>query len=271
MLQDGVSVEMYMQEVGAIPVLTQKEEVGLFRRLESGDESVREQIVRANLRFVVKIAGGFLGQGLPLADLIQEGNIGLLEVIDKFDYHKGFRFSTYASFWIRQAIQTGLRKQRGITRLPVRKSRLLGHINEAVQDFSIKTGREPTTEEISASLEVEEASVKQLMPFRKSYFSLDEPHGEGQASLLDSLPSDGKSPSDVCEEKMLKKQVLQLMNRLDARERKILGLRFGFLTGSGFSLRKASRAMGLSQEGVRRIEKKALAKLRRPAQQARAA
>ena len=272
MLHDGLSVEAYMKEVGQIPVLSPKEEVELFRRYQTGDEAAREKLVRSNLRFVVKIASGFGGQGLPLSDLIQEGNTGLLEVIDKFDHRKGFRFSTYASFWIRQAIQMGLRRQRGITRLPVRKSRLLGHMKEAINDFLRRDGREPTAAELAETLEVDESVIEQLMQYRKSYCSLDEEPAEGHTSLLETLPStDTPSPRDACAEKLLKRQVAKLLQLLDARERKILSLRFGFLTGSNFSLRSTSKVMGLSQEGVRRIEKKALAKLRRPAFEACAA
>jgi RNA polymerase primary sigma factor len=268
MIQEELSLDLYMKEVSKIPVLSREEEIDIFKRLKKGDESAREEIVRANLRFVVKIANSFLGQGMTISDLIQEGNLGLLEVIDKYDYRRGFRFSTYAAFWIRQSIQMALRRQRGIARLPVRKSRLLGYINEAILDFAKIHGREPMVSEIAEELHVQEEKVEELMQYRKFYGSLDEEQSDSQRTLLDTLSSeDTKSPREVCHDNQLKIRVWELLKTLSERERRILGLRFGFLNGTDYSLRNTSKVMGLSQEGVRRIEKKALAKLHRPAMQ----
>jgi RNA polymerase primary sigma factor len=267
MKQTSVSFEIYMKEISSAPVLSREEEVELFRQLQEGDETVREEIVRCNLRFVVKIANQFSGQGMPLSDLIQEGNIGLLDVIDKFEHEKGYRFSTYAAFWIRQAIQMALRRQRGITRLPVRKSRLLGHINNFMQEYQKLEGHEPSEYEVGEQFGLNDDQVRQMMELRKNWCSLDEEYDEEHRSLLDTLADeDQPSPRELCEVREIQRHVNEWMSEtLDAREQTIIGLRFGFANGHEHSLRRASKFVGLSQEGVRRIEKKALHKLRRPA------
>jgi RNA polymerase primary sigma factor len=259
----------YLNEVQDEPVLSREEEVELFQRLEAGDDSARDAIVRANLRFVVKIAYEFINRGMPLADLIQEGNVGLLEVIPKFDWHKGYRFSTYAAFWIRQAIQTALRRQCGMIRLPVRKSRMLGRMSEHTQQFLLERGREPTSAELAERMRVSIEEVERLLQLRDGVLSLDAQDDERDTRLLDTvvLP-EAKSPRDIAAENQMRTKVSRVFDYLGDRERHVLRLRFGFESGRKLSLRRTSKVVGLSQEGVRRIERRALNKLRRPAIQA---
>ncbi|MCX7717578.1 MAG: sigma-70 family RNA polymerase sigma factor [Candidatus Sumerlaeaceae bacterium] len=255
----------YLKEVAKHPVLTREQEVELFKRLEAGDESAREKIVESNLRFVIKMAMGFAGRGVSLADLIQEGNIGLLEVVDKFDYRKGYRFSTYAAFWIRQAIQLALRKQCNLIRLPIRKSRLLGHVSEAVSTFTQTHGRAPSTRELALIVGVDEDKLEHLMQLRDSVLSLDMETEEESPQLLSKLRDERTpSPLDRCLDQEKRQRVSAVLGTLTPREQQVLRLRFGFVDGNEMSLRSTSKVVGMSQEGVRRVERKAIKKLRRP-------
>jgi len=257
---------IYLGEVHEETVLTREQEIALFKRYEAGDAKAREEIVRANLRFVVKVACEFLNRGVPLADLIQEGNIGLLEVIPKYNWRKGYRFSTYAAFWIRQAIQTALRRQSSLIRLPVRKSRLLGRISEQVQRFRLEWGREPTVEELAERTGTSAEEIEHLLSLRDGLVSLDSQQDEDDTRLLDTITRpDAKSPRDVAVEKQMRSKVMRVLDFLGEREGRIMRLRYGFENGKTLSLRRTSKIVGLSQEGVRRIEQRALAKLRRPA------
>ncbi len=259
---------LYMDEVQSEGVLTREQEVALFQRLERGDAEAREEIVRANLRFVVKIAYEFVNRGLPLADLIQEGNVGLLEVIPKYDWRKGFRFSTYAAFWIRQAIQMALRQHASLIRLPVRKSRMLGRLNREVQQLRQELGREPTSYELAERMNTTVEEVERLMMLREGVLSLDAQESEDDAPLLETMAAEeAVSPREIAAEKQIRGKVARVLDYLGERERRIVRLRFGFESGHTMSLRKTSKLVGLSQEGVRRIEQRALGKLRRPALQ----
>jgi len=261
-VEDGL--EVYLREVSKFPVLTRDEEHALFKRLRGGDETVREQIVRCNLRFVVKMALRYQNQGMSLADLIQEGNMGLLEVVEKFDHKKGFRFSTYAAFWIKQAIQQALCKQSRLIRLPIRKSRMIGRINEASKSFNKREGREPSYDEISELVELPADRVEQLSRLNEPALSLDSAPEEGAPTLEDILPQTGvPSPRETAMSNQLRQRVRRVMSALTDREKRILFLRFGFNTRRALSLRNTSVFVGLSQEGVRRVEKKAIEKLRR--------
>jgi len=256
----------YLDEVQHEEVLTREAETKMFQRLEAGDLSAREEIVRANLRFVVKIAYEFINRGLPFADLIQEGNVGLLEVIPKYEWRKGYRFSTYAAFWIRQAMQMALRRQCSMIRLPVRKSRLLGRICERIQQSRLESGREPTSEELAEQLGTSVEEVERLLQLRDGVLSLDAQEDEGDTPLLETVAeSDARSPRDMATESQMRTKVERVMEYLGEREKRILSLRFGFESGRTLSLRRTSKIVGLSQEGVRRIEQRALGKLRRPA------
>lgn len=258
-------MKIYLKEVARKQVLTRQEELDLFKRLANGDTSARHEIVEANLRFVIKIALQFTGRGVPLADLIQEGNIGLLEVVEKFDYTKGFRFSTYAAFWIRQSIQMSVRKHGNVIRLPIRKSRFMGHLNETITNFTASNGRAPSIHELSYILEMEPEKLEQLMAMRESVLSLDMESEDDGSQLLNRLPdtSSQNALSHSIEAEQSDKVNLAL-STLSEKEQKVLRLRFGFDNGKSLSLRSTSKLVGMSQEGVRRVERTAIRKLRRP-------
>jgi len=258
-------MKLYLKEVASKQVLTRDEEVALFKRLAAGDTSARHEIVEANLRFVIKIALQFTGRGVPLPDLIQEGNIGLLEVVEKFDYRKGFRFSTYAAFWIRQAIQMAVRKNGNVIRLPIRKSRFMGHLNETINNFTASNGRAPSIDELSHLLEMEPEKLEQLMGMRESILSLDMEMEDEGGQLLNRIP-DTSTPTSLeySMEREQNRKVQKALDTLSDKEQKVLKLRYGFDSGKGLSLRSTSKLVGMSQEGVRRVERAAIRKLRRP-------
>lgn len=264
------SLKTYLRDISQHPVLNRKEELQLFKRLKKGNKKAREQIVASNLRFVIKIALSFADRGLPLADLIQEGNVGLLEVIEKYDYRKGFRFSTYAAFWIKQSIQLALRKQCSLIRLPIRKSRFMGKLNDVISRLAQEKGRQPTVAELAEKTGMREKKMEQLLRMRESVLSLDTPREEDGANLLDTVATPGEtSPLEQCMERQVRFKISEVLRFLSEKERKIMRLRYGFTSGKALSLRKTSRLVGMSQEGVRRIERKALAKLQRPSIRAR--
>ena len=258
-------MKIYLKEVARKDVLTRSEEIDLFKRLSEGDTSARHEIVEANLRFVIKIALQFTGRGVALADLIQEGNIGLLEVVEKFDYKKGFRFSTYAAFWIRQAIQMSVRKHGNVIRLPIRKSRFMGHLNETINNFTANNGRKPSIDELSGILEMDADKIEQLMVMRESVLSLDVESDEDGTQLMNRIPdSSGINALDHSMEVEQHQKIRKALSTLSEKEQKVLRLRFGFDNGKGLSLRGTSKLVGMSQEGVRRVERAAIRKLRRP-------
>ncbi|MCX7045376.1 MAG: RNA polymerase sigma factor RpoD/SigA [Candidatus Sumerlaeota bacterium] len=258
------SLDIYLREISRYPVLNQSDEKMLFKRLRMGDETARNEIIRCNLRFVVKMALRYQNQGMPLPDLIQEGNMGLMEVVDKFDYRKGFRFSTYAAFWIKQSIQQALCKQSRLIRIPIRKSRAIGKLQEASKMFAKREGREPNAEELSGLTEVPADRVEQLSRMNEPALSLDYSQDENSPSLEDVLAQETTpNPCEAAMTDQMKSRVHKVMNCLNERERRILSLRFGFIGRRGLSLRSTSKFIGLSQEGVRRVEKKAIEKLRR--------
>jgi len=258
-------LQCYLDALAESDVLSREEEVALFQALENGDEFARDEIVRRNLRFVVKIALQYRGCGVPVADLIQEGNIGLLHVVDKFEWRKGFRFSTYAAYYIRQEIQAALHRQTGMIRIPVRKARLLGKVHEVIGRYQEMEGRDPSAVEIARELEVEVEKVETVLGLRHSFSSLEADRTEEGTSLAHTLPSSEPAPSAQIEEKQTRDVVVHAMDFLTEREREVMELRYGFRNGRDHSLRKASKVVGLSQEGVRRVEMRALNKLRRPA------
>lgn len=255
----------YFSEISRHRVPTRQEEYALFERLHSGDPSAREEIIQSNLRLVVRIAQRFQGKGLSLEDLIQEGNIGLMDVVNRFDHTLGYRFSTYAAFWIRQAIQVAIRKQSSLIRLPVRKMRQLGRISDMVQEYQSVQGRRPTREELARRLCIKPAAVDELLNWAHASLSLDMPLDENGDTLKEHLP-DTLSPSPFQESmnRERREKVRTALAELTDRECSILQLRFGMTGRKSRSLRHISRDVGLSQEGVRRVEKRALAKLHRP-------
>jgi len=259
------NVQFYIREAASYPVLTREEEIGLFKRLEGGDSSAFDEVVKHNLRFVIKIAIHYKNRGVPLSDLIQEGNVGLLEVINKYNYRKGYRFSTYAAFWIRQAIQLALRRNGFLITLPIRKARLVERIGETISTFIKENGRAPTEEELARLMNIKEELVGKLLKLGESVLSLDDNNDDETTSLFEKIPDrEVRSPLEYCMETQARVKIAAMLKCLTEKERRIVKLRYGFEHGKMLSLRKTSRLVGLSQEGVRRIERKALAKLRRP-------
>jgi len=254
----------YMEDVSRYPVMTRDEELETFRRLGNNDPAARSKIIESNLRFVVKIALGYQGRGLPLSDLIQEGNIGLMEVVERFDYKRGFRFSTYAAFWIRQSIQLALRRKTAVVRLPIRKARSLDHLRGHIQESRSCYGRDPDVNELATASGLSEDDVMALLNLPDSTVPIDDSEdGEG-SNLLDTL-TDASAP-DVREgilEHETRAHISRAMSVLTPRERRIVALRHGLDDSVSRSLREVSRIVGLSQEGVRRIERRAFDKLRR--------
>jgi RNA polymerase primary sigma factor len=265
------TLKAYLEEIAKNPVLTREQEVALFKRYERHDPDAKEKIIESNLRFVVKIALQYIGKGLTLPDLIQEGNIGLMEVIDKFDWRRGYRFSTYAAFWIRQTIQIAIRRQNSMVKLPLRKARLMGRLTEFMNTFMLQYGREPSEEEIMEGLKIDKQHLDIIMPWRDSVLSLDSgPNESADYSLYHFISStDTRSPRDIYQENERRDMLNLALSALTDREQRVMRLRYGFDNSEPLSLRQASRVIGLSQEGVRKIEKRALDKLRRPATRAK--
>lgn len=263
--EDGI--QDYMKEASDHRLLSREEEVEIFQRIEAGDDTAREEMVRCNLRFVIKIAMAFKGLGLPLADLIQEGNIGLLNVIEKFEWRKGFRFSTYAAYYIRQEIQAAIHRSGNMIRIPVRKSRLLTKINELFARYHEKLGREPSIEELSAHLDVSQEKIESVLELRHFFSSMDQEITDDGMTLSESMSNDEDEQiiSNIHDQEVTC-QVRDSLGYLSDREREVIELRFGMTQEDEcLSLRQASKVIGLSQEGVRRVEHRALEKLRRPA------
>ena len=257
-------IKTYLKEIARHRVLAKDEEFALFERLRQGDESAREEIIACNLRLVVRLAQRFQSKGLTLEDLIQEGNLGLLEVINRFDHNLGFRFSTYAAFWIRQSMQVAVRKQGSLIRLPVRKARLLGRMSEIIHEFHSIQGRAPDPAELAERLGISERQVGDLVKLSKTTLSLDAPLDEDGGTLSERV-ADEHTPlaSEQSMGKELTHKINQALSQLSERENSILRLRFGLQGQKSRSLRSISSRVGLSQEGVRRVEQRALAKLAR--------
>ena len=261
----GSSFKTYLDEIGSNRVLSREEEVELFAAMKAGVAEARETIISCNLKFVIKMAQQFRGRGVALEDLVQDGNVGLLEAIGKFDHLLGFRFSTYAAFWIRQAIQVAVRQRGSLIRIPVRKSRRLGFMSEIVQECWSVKGRPPTEGELAERLEITVEKAKELAQMGDAVLSLDALSDGERSSMLDFIPDRESAPVDqrAMERERIEK-VAEALKRLSERESNVIRHRFGFKSGRTRSLRKVSARLGLSQEGVRRIEQRALTKLRRP-------
>lgn len=265
MEQNENGLRTYLDEIGSNRVLGREEEVELFKRIAQNDEEAREIVIKCNLKFVIRVAQHFRGRGLMLEDLIQEGNIGLLEAISKFDHTLGFRFSTYAAFWIRQAIQIAVRQRGSLIRLPVRKSRMLGFMNEIIQEYWSTQGRPPTENELAERLDITPDKARELVQLGEAVLSLDTPSDSDGVALMDLVPDTRTRPVDEeAIQRETREKVHQALKSLTDRESAVIHQRFGFTGGSARSLRNVSSRLGLSQEGVRRIEQRALNKLRRP-------
>lgn len=257
-------VSAYMDDISRYPVMTRDAEIASFEALHRGDPGARDRIVRGNLRFVVKIALGYQGRGLPLSDLIQEGNMGLLEVIDRFDHTRGFRFSTYAAFWIRQAIQLALRRKTSLVKLPMRKARQADSLRQQIQQSRLLDGCDPDFGRISENTGISIDDMMMLMEMPEIVAPLEE-HGDSDGvDLLETLQDErAVDAREVILERELREHVRRVLSILSPRERRILALRHGIEDGVSRSLREVSREIGLSQEGVRRIERRAIDRIRR--------
>jgi RNA polymerase primary sigma factor len=260
-------VALYMQEIQRTPLLTAKEEVALARRVEKGDAEARRRLTEANLRLVVSIARKYAGRGLLLPDLIQEGNRGLLRAVEKFDWRRGFRFSTYATWWIRQAITRALADQSRMIRIPVGTWEDASRVARASRTLAQRLGREPTLREISRAAKMPVDRVRAVLALPQQVASLDMPVGEEEASTLGDFIEDQESPAPdaAAVAALLAGEVRHLLATLTPREREVVRLRFGFEGTRPHTLQEVGRVFGVTRERVRQIEQEALGKLLRPA------
>lgn len=258
------SVRMYLREIGKIPLLASKDEIMLAKRIVQGDEVAKKRLAEANLRLVVSIAKRYIGRGLSLLDLIQEGNTGLLRAVEKFDYRKGFKFSTYATWWIRQAITRAIADQARTIRIPVHMvetiNRLIRVQRQLVQDL----GREPLPEEIAAEMEMEVDKVEQILKINQDTVSLEAPVGEEEDSRLGDFleDKDSLSPEESAIYELLRNHIGEFLQFLNPREQKIIKMRFGLEDGRTHTLEEVGKEFGVTRERIRQIEAKALKKIK---------
>ena len=258
-------VRMYLKEIGRVPLLTAAEETDLAKRVERGDQKARERLINSNLRLVVSIAKKYVGRGLSLLDLIEEGNIGLMRAVEKFDYRKGFKFSTYATWWIRQAITRAIADQARTIRIPVHMVETINRFIRVSRMLMQELGREPTPEEIAAEMEIEPEKVREIIKVSQQPTSLEAPVGEEKDSTLgDFIPDEEIRPEDQASVELLKSHLSEVLDTLNDREKKVLKLRFGLEDGRQRTLEEVGREFGVTRERIRQIEAKALRKLRHP-------
>ncbi len=260
------SVKIYLKDIGRVPLLTGEQEVELAKRMQEGDEEAKKTLSEANLRLVVSIAKRYVGRGMQFLDLIQEGNLGLMKAVEKFDYTRGFKFSTYATWWIRQAITRAIADQARTIRIPVHMVETINKQGRATRTLLQRLGREPTTEEIAEYLGWSVEKVREIQKIAQDPVSLETPIGEEEDSHLGDFLEDDKamSPSDVAESKLLKEQLFQVLNTLTPREQKVLRLRYGLDDSHPRTLEEVGREFNVTRERIRQIEAKALRKLRHP-------
>ncbi len=259
-------VKVYLKEIGRVPLLTPEEEIELAIRITDGDEYARKRLSEANLRLVVSIAKRYVGRGMQFLDLIQEGNLGLIKAVEKFDYTKGFKFSTYATWWIRQAITRAIADQARTIRIPVHMVETINKVKKVSSQLLHKNGHEPTAEEISEELDMAVDKVREIMRVAQEPVSLETPIGEEEDSHLgDFIPDDdAPAPADAASHTLLKEQLGDVLSTLTAREEKVLKLRFGLEDGRPRTLEEVGREFDVTRERIRQIEAKALRKLRHP-------
>ncbi len=264
MIQENDTMRLYMQSIAKYDLINQKEEIELAKRIAKGDEAARESLIRGNLRLVVKIAHDYKGQGLPLMDLISEGNIGLMRAVDKFNPSKGAKLSSYAAWWIKQAMRRALAYQARIIRVPVQSACKLGKIQSAKTRLTQTLGRTPTNREIASAANLTERTVTGLRKGRTATVSLFEPIQNGTDGEFKDVIADEKvhSPSEIIEENETMDMMLKLVDKLPERERVILKLRFGLGGAKAMTLEEVSRAIGRTRERVRQIQNQALETLR---------
>lgn len=267
---EGVSVDdpvrMYLKEIGKVPLLTAEEEVYLAKRMESGDEMAKRKLAEANLRLVVSIAKRYVGRGMLFLDLIQEGNLGLIKAVEKFDYTKGYKFSTYATWWIRQAITRAIADQARTIRIPVHMVETINKLIRVSRQLLQEYGREPLPEEIAEEMGISEEKVRDILKIAQEPVSLETPIGEEEDSHLgDFIPDDdAPAPAEAAAFALLKEQLMDVLDTLTPREEKVLRLRFGLDDGRARTLEEVGREFNVTRERIRQIEAKALRKLRHP-------
>lgn len=259
-------VRMYLKEIGRVPLLTPEEEIELAKRMEQGDEEAKRRLAEANLRLVVSIAKRYVGRGMLFLDLIQEGNLGLIKAVEKFDYQKGFKFSTYATWWIRQAITRAIADQARTIRIPVHMVETINKLIRVSRQLLQELGREPTPEEIAKEMDIPVERVREIMKIAQEPVSLETPIGEEEDSHLGDFIEDvdAPAPAEAASYMLLKEQLEEVLDTLTPREEKVLRLRFGLDDGRSRTLEEVGQEFGVTRERIRQIEAKALRKLRHP-------
>ncbi len=259
-------VKAYLREIGRVPLLTSEEEIDLAIRIMNGDETAKKRLSEANLRLVVSIAKRYLGRGMHFLDLIQEGNLGLIKAVDKFDYTKGFKFSTYATWWIRQAITRAIADQARTIRIPVHMVETINKVKRARSQLLHENAHEPSAEEIAEELDMPVEKVREIMRVAQDPVSLETPIGEEEDSHLGDFIEDEQAtaPDDAVSSIMLKKQMEEVLNTLTPRENRVIRLRFGLDDGRSRTLEEVGLEFGVTRERIRQIEAKAIRKLRHP-------
>ena len=267
---EGISlddpVRMYLKEIGHVPLLTAEEEVALAQRMEAGDEEARHRLEEANLRLVVSIAKRYVGRGMLFLDLIQEGNLGLLKAVEKFDYSKGYKFSTYATWWIRQAITRAIADQARTIRIPVHMVETINKLVRISRQLLQELGRDPRPEEIAKEMGISVARVHEIMKIAQEPVSLEPPIGEEEDSHLGDFIEDeaAPAPAEAASFMLLREQLEEVLETLTDREKNVLRLRFGLEDGRSRTLEEVGQSFGVTRERIRQIEAKALRKLRHP-------
>ncbi|EGK12729.1 RNA polymerase sigma factor RpoD [Kroppenstedtia eburnea] len=264
-------VRMYLKEIGRVPLLSAEEEVELAKRIEEGDEEAKRRLAEANLRLVVSIAKRYVGRGMLFLDLIQEGNMGLIKAVEKFDFRKGFKFSTYATWWIRQAITRAIADQARTIRIPVHMVETINKLIRVSRQLLQELGREPSPEEIAEEMDLSPEKVREIMKIAQEPVSLETPIGEEDDSHLgDFIPDDdAQAPADAAAYELLKEQLKDVLDTLSDREENVLRLRFGLDDGRTRTLEEVGKVFGVTRERIRQIEAKALRKLRHPSRSKR--
>ncbi len=267
---EGVSIEdpvrMYLKEIGKVPLLTAEEEIELAKKMENGDEAAKKRLAEANLRLVVSIAKRYVGRGMLFLDLIQEGNLGLIKAVEKFDYRKGYKFSTYATWWIRQAITRAIADQARTIRIPVHMVETINKLIRVSRQLLQELGREPTPEEIAEEMDMSVERVREILKISQEPVSLETPIGEEEDSHLGDFIQDDNVPvpAEAAAFTLLKEQLVEVLGTLTEREQKVLRLRFGLDDGRARTLEEVGKEFNVTRERIRQIEAKALRKLRHP-------
>lgn len=275
MLPPGIKlddpVRMYLKEIGRVPLLSAEEEIELAKRVVQGDAEAKQRLAEANLRLVVSIARRYIGRGMMLLDLIQEGNMGLMRAVDKFDYTKGYKFSTYATWWIRQAITRSIADQARTIRVPVHMVETINKLNRISKELLQEFGREPTPEEIAVKMEITPDKVREIMKIGQEPVSIETPVGDENDSSLGDFIEDQEAlaPADAAVYELLKVQLEDVLDTLTEREQNVLRLRFGLDDGRTRTLEEVGHEFGVTRERIRQIEAKALRKLRHPSRSKR--